>query len=417
MDVEKLLIGKLIAERDILPIAEANITPEFFTGDANRAVFKAILQHNAQYGEVPTLRAIKADFPNYKFVKVEEPYEFLVDRIRENRRAAILDDAIGTSVEYYDKGRYEDAVNTLAKGLAQLNTETSVTQDLNLTDNAMERFEKYLAYKDFEGGLRGIPTGFDTIDRATQGMQNGQLILVVGPPKAGKSTTILLVAIAAWVFGLRPLVINFEMTNQELEERFDAIRAGISHARLRAGTLKKEEWDKLEKMLKSLDTTPDFLISSDAESVLTLTGVAAKIQQHEPDLLIVDGVYLMADEEGEPPGSPRALTNLTRGFKRMAKREDLPILISTQALSYKINKKTGITQDSIGYSSSFAQDADVVIGANNTEDDDIKEISIVIARNAPKMKTYVQWDWEIGVFQELDDDPFADGAEDGDPGF
>jgi hypothetical protein len=121
----------------------------------------------------------------------------------------------------------------------------------------------------------------------------------------------------------------------------------------------------------------------------------------------VDGIYMMQDELGEAQGSSQALTNLTRGFKRMAKNLQIPIVISTQVLEWKMNKKKGITSDSIGYSSSFAQDSDVILGVESTDDANINKIKVVLARNCPPLETYCQWDWETGKFEELNEDPFA----------
>lgn len=79
-----------------------------------------------------------------------------------------------------------------------------------------------------------------------------------------------------------------------------------------------------------------------------------------------------------------------------------------------MDKKSGITANSVGYSSSFAQDADALIGVENTDDPRIKKIKIVIARNSPPVDFFVQWDWETGEFIELDGDPFAEeGFEEG----
>jgi uncharacterized protein (DUF362 family) len=49
----------------------------------------------------------------------------------------------------------------------------------------------------------------------------------------------------------------------------------------------------------------DFMMSNDTMSTTTLTGIESKVEKYEPDILIVDGVYMMQDENGEDPGSPR----------------------------------------------------------------------------------------------------------------
>ena len=77
-----------------------------------------------------------------------------------------------------------------------------------------------------------------------------------------------------------------------------------------------------------------------------------------------------------------------------------------------MDKKKGITSNSIGYSSSFAQDSNTIIGVEKTDDPNINKLKIVLSRNAPPTETYVQWDWETATFEELNDDPFEGGADD-----
>jgi replicative DNA helicase len=141
-------------------------------------------------------------------------------------------------------------------------------------------------------------------------------------------------------------------------------------------SMTKKEVEKIETTLRMRKNMHPFLMSEDSSSLTTVSAIAGKIQQHRPDMLIVDGVYLMDDEQGEPKGSPQALTNITRSLKRIAQRFDIPIIGTTQVLGWKLgNKKSRkITADSIGYTSSFSQDSDLVIGVESDPDIDNQAI-------------------------------------------
>jgi replicative DNA helicase len=158
-----------------------------------------------------------------------------------------------------------------------------------------------------------------------------------------------------------------------------------------------------------------FVFSEDTASLTTVSALASKVQEYAPDVLFVDGVYLMDDEEGEPKGSPQALTNITRALKRMAQRFDIPVVATTQVLSWKLqNRKTrAVTADAIGYTSSFAQDADLILGVERNPDiDDQAIIRVVLARTAPTGEVHVKWDWTTMEFEEVMGD-----AEATDPSF
>jgi replicative DNA helicase len=284
-----------------------------------------------------------------------------------------------------------------------MNQEVTSNRAVNITENPLGRVERYRERAKAGGALKGISTGFESIDWATGGMQPGQLFTFVGPPKAGKSTMLLLSAILAHMGFYRPLFIGFEMSNEEQEERHDSIRAGVSHNAVLHGRLKAEDYQKLEAMSRRLESMPDMIFSADSTSTSTLSGVAALIDKYKPDVVYIDGVYMMDDENGEPKGSAQALTNITRGLKRMAQNLQVPIAITTQVLAWKMDRKRGVTTNSIGYASSFAQDSDVLIGVEPTENDTVNKIKILDGRNVKRMEFYVQWDWDAGVFEEIEE--------------
>jgi replicative DNA helicase len=147
-----------------------------------------------------------------------------------------------------------------------------------------------------------------------------------------------------------------------------------------------------------------FIMSEDSSSLTTVSAIAAKIQEYQPDAVYIDGMYLMDDEHGEPKGSPQALTNITRGTKRLAQRFDIPIVGTSQVLSWKLNNKRtrAITADSIGYTSSFVQDSDLVLGVERNPDlDDQAIIRVVEARTAGHAEVHVKWDWQTMEFEEV----------------
>jgi replicative DNA helicase len=254
--------------------------------------------------------------------------------------------------------------------------------------------------------LRGIPTGFLGLDRITAGLRPQQLITFVGEAKKGKSMMSLIMANAAHVHGISPLFVSFEMSIEEQEARYDALISKVSHTRIIRGDITKREMEKIEKALRIRKNMHPFHMTEDSSSLTTISALAGKIQQYRPGILFVDGVYMMDDENGEPKNSPQALTNITRSLKRLAQRFDIPIVGTTQVLSSKLNNKKSraITADSIGYSSSFAQDSDLVLGVESDPDIDNQSIiRVVIARTAPKGEVRIKWDWENMDFTEVDE--------------
>jgi|GEM_PF-1655162 len=409
MDVENLLISRVVADGKLGPAA--CITPDWFSDPASARVWTLILEHTSKYGKVPSVAAVKADYPTYKLVQSPEGLEYLTDRMVRNRSLALLERGITEAAQLHLDGDLDRVIARLHTALADVARMTPTDHDINLATNADERMEHYRQLAKLDGRLRGIPSGFPAIDNALSGFEAGQLITFVGPPKVGKSTSLLLMAKAANESGYSPLFVGFEMSNTEQFERLDSIRAGVSHTRLRNGTLTKTELAKLERAVNQAKLLPDFYLTQDTFSVLTVTGLRTKVESLKPDIVYIDGAYMMDDEYGEKKGSPQALTNITRALKRLAQQLQIPIVVTTQALESKMNGRV-LTPYSVGYTSSFVQDSDAVFGAERTEDPHIVKIKLMLARNALPCEAYYSWYWDPPLFAELPYDP--SGEEDGD---
>ena len=195
--------------------------------------------------------------------------------------------------------------------------------------------------------------------------------------------------------------------------------ASINYRKIMGGNLSRKDWADLIRQMHSFSNFGDFIMSSDSTGGMTLSGITAKAQQHYPDIILIDGVYMMDDEDDRTlKGSSQALTNITRGLKRLAQRLRIPIVGTTQALAWKQGAKSkGLTSEAIGYTSSFVQDSDLVVVLFHEEDrPDVGKLRITENRMGPKGEFTIHWDFDRMNFQQVDDfgDIPTDGeAEDG----
>ena len=400
-DNEIRLISKAVRSRDISPLLEAGVTDSWFFVDENRQVWSFIRQHWAKYQEVPTAVTLKDNFPTYRLLAVEDSLEYLVDQLIEYRKRQHAITVLQDASEAIATGDHNTAISVMSKGVASLNDDSiRKTTDIDLTDSPLERFDEYLTIKTRPNGLIGISTGFPTIDKATAGLQPGQLVTIIAPPKTGKSVLALQMAVNVHNDGFVPMFQSFEMTNREQKTRHDAMRAHVAHSRLTRGGLNLDEERRYKEALIKMENMHKFYLS-DSVSALTVTGLASKIEKLQPNIVFVDGVYLMIDERTGEQGEPRALTNITRDLKQLAMAKSIPIVISTQVLLWKM-KGRKVSAEAIGYSSSFYQDSDVILGLQrqDEEDDTSRELKIVASRNCGPASSDLLWDWEEGKFEE-----------------
>lgn len=408
---EHLLISKVIQTSDLSEVIDAGIRPEHFSGEWSD-IWLWVLNYWREYTTIPTARAFKQEYADVRLLNAEnEPFQALIDEIYIAYKQQHLVQAITSALPALNNNETEEAFNKLSEGLQKASVEVARLRDVDLTQSWEGRLAKYEEMRNTPNGLRGIPTGFLGLDRITAGLRPQQLVTFVGEAKKGKSLMTLIMADAAHNHGITPMYVSFEMSIEEQAARYDAIISGIPHTRIIRGDLTASDMEKLSKALSLRKNMHPFVMTEDAHSLTTVSALAGKVQQHRPRLLIVDGVYLMDDENGEPKGSPQALTNITRSLKRLAQRFDIPIIGTTQVLSWKLgNKKSRqITAEAIGYTSSFAQDSDLVLGVESDPDVDNQAIiRVILSRSSPKGEVRIKWDWDTMNFTEVDEDDTGD---------
>lgn len=419
MSAEQLAVSKLIETGDIVSFLDAGITESFFMEERWLKAWKWTYEYWTRHRSMPTAGAFKRQFPSYKLVEpVDDPLTGLIDELRAKRKHVIVQEGLTEAVLLMDTESPEAALEAVARFVSNVNLEVSETEVLSVVQQMGGFITDVI--KRAPTSLLGLPTGFPTIDEATGGLQPEQLITLIGPPKRGKSNIAVAIALAAALHGKRVLFISFEMSNNEIQLRILCIGAQVGLTPLMRGMTTAIDQERMWQFeAEMLDSGGEIILVHDTASTATVGTVAAKQEQHKPDLVIIDGAYMMDDENGERKGTPQALTNITRSLKRLAQRTRTPFFITTQALLSRVSKKGGVQMESAGYSSSFAQDSDVILGIDREDLSEPKaKLKVIAGRSALGTETEITFDLGQGYVAETADGstmrPMADDAEDSD---
>jgi archaellum biogenesis ATPase FlaH len=395
-NVEKLFISKIIQEQDMVEVADV---PSYFLHDRDyRKAFEYIRKYYSEIGSVPTKRVFMLDCPGAILVPVDEPWADIKKRIELQYVKGVLAENLDKFNDAYEDNRIEDAINFLGVTLSKAHTAIPNSRDVDVSQNGSERLARYLERKNNPGTLVGVPTGFPTIDRATQGLQPGQLVTVTGLAKASKSTLALRMAMTIQESGYRVLYLTYEQTVEEQERRLDAYRAGFNDNLLNSGNINQENWQKLQEGIQATEEYEPMMISEDC---MTVTAIGAKVDIFKPHVVIIDGTYMLDDENGENKGSPAALTNIISGLKFMAMRRSICIVAVTQSTPARTKGET-LNNDSIMGSRAFIQYSNTVIGIERTEDPKMRKMKILLSRSCAPCEIVLMFDYDTGQFVELE---------------
>lgn len=404
MDVGRALISKIVDDNDLNSALRMGVRATWFEDPDQAAIFKWMIEYQSRYSEVPTEVALKSEFPNFRMFSADEPYEYYIDKFRDLRsRAILLDTILDANEEIEKRGDIKAAQDRITQGMLQMGKEVSTLTDENAASRAKikERYTRYNDNRRSAGELTGIPTGFDAFDLITGGFHSQQFILIGGAQKQGKSFMLMKAAIAAHNYGKKVLFMSFEMSSFEHLCRYDAMCCGLDSGRLLRGVLDDDEMDSLHKGMALRKNMEPFIVSEDITATTTTSSIMAKIEEHRPDIVYVDGVYLMDNEVGADPFSTQAYTAISRSLKRLTQRTEIPLVGTTQALTSKMSKGE-VTMHSMGWTSAWAQDADLILGVERVPKGNMLIVRVAGGRNVSPCDVSVSCNWSKSYFEEVE---------------
>lgn len=239
--------------------------------------------------------------------------------------------------------------------------------------------------------LRGVPTGFKSLDNILAGLQPSDLIVIAGRPSVGKTAFALNIAHNVAVKDQIPIAIfSLEMSKEQLVDRLLASEAGIDSWKLRTGNLDDNDFLKINHAYGTLSEAPLFIDDSSLINVLEMRTKARRLQaEHGLGLIIVDYLQLMSGNN--PENRVQEVSAISRALKGLARELSVPVIALSQ-LSRAVESrpsKVPMLSD-LRESGSIEQDADVVMFVyreemydENTERKGITDILIRKHRNGP----------------------------------
>lgn len=169
--------------------------------------------------------------------------------------------------------------------IATTNTSNGPVPLSALRGKFLDRLE---ALENCKNGIPGIPTGFYDLDKKIGGLQRGDLILIGGRPRMGKSALVGQIAYNAARQNKRVLIFSLEMSDEQINQRLISIESGIPLKALRTNQIPDNKYSDLYRAMNSLAELPIFI---DDKSRYIDEIISKAITQHARnglDLVIVD---------------------------------------------------------------------------------------------------------------------------------
>lgn len=326
-----------------------NFPKQLMTAHENKIV-SWIVSYVARYGKPPTVDRLLEEFDTFVMMVSHDPLGDVYERTLTRKRNLYTREYMMTIQDDLKAGKdplpYIDKLHQII---------ASGSSDVTL-------YTKYdrTAY---HRKPTSFPYEINMVDQNTGGIAAGDLIYLVGRLGTGK-TTFALWVVSKWLQrGRRILMVSNENRADDVIAKIDSYIGGYN-------PIKKRTMEWSEDDLHRISTVSFIASHMDGEvyipnrPVQDAKEVQGLIYSYRPDIVIVDGIYLMSGVKGDSHWEK--ITTVSRNLKQIAEGEGVPILGIHQANRNAIGKRIEI--EHIAYADALAQDADLVLAVNAEED-------------------------------------------------
>ncbi len=267
--------------------------------------------------------------------------------------------------------------------------------------------------------LRGLKTGFYGIDKATNGLQKTDLIILAARPGVGKTSLAMnIVSNAAINSKAKCAVFSLEMGREQLAQRMLFSVANVSMAKALRGDLDESDWSKIWKAEKLLKDTDIFVDDNAMNTPSQVLSKCRKLKREKGlDLIVIDYLGLMKADV-KTGNRQEEVGEISRNLKLLAKEVEVPVISLCQlnrSVEQREDGKPGrpVLSD-LRDSGSIEQDADMVWfihrdmtrveEANNPNGNYTAELIIAKFRNGQPGSVFLGWDGSRTSFVNLEKD-------------
>lgn len=402
-DLDKALVAAIL--RDGKPALkrarDKGLRPDLLRGEG-QALYQFLVDYHLRYDDLPPVEVIKGstgfDLPE---LPANLHAEFLVDAVSDRKIYEFVHKG------YTQLGSLLDAQPPNAQKLVQSLEEIILAlRREQLTEVKVESLfalgpEVLAHYEKVKGGAHGILTPWPILNESTLGFWPMDLVLVCARIATGKTWIAILLTLCAWQQGKRVLFASTEISRMRIAMRLYAAMLRLPYREFSGGRLTMHAEPRLYAAVKEmLHKEGLYVVGGNFD--FRVEALSAAIDEVRPDLLILDGAYLL-----RTTGASRTekAANAFDELKRLALRHQIPVVATHQFnREVKSNIATTVRAESIGLTDVAGWNADLIYGLVQTDDmkkDRKMQVKPLKVREGVGEDFEMRWDLDLMDFTEL----------------
>lgn len=406
---ELKVLNSVCKTKDIQPVLGGANVDKMFVGYPD--VWTFVKDYYSKHRAIPDASILESKFEYFDKVEVPGETAYYVDMLREEFINTELKNVTLKLRDKVGKIASDKVLQGVIGDLMELQNVSVASQDRDITDfdAAMEEMRETRRLAEEKGGVPGISTGISFIDSAyTTGLVGGDLVVVLGWTGRAKSLLTTLICVNAFNKGFKPMIVSLEMNTKKVQDRaYTMMGKGLfRNSDFAVGDINEDDF---RTWSNNIGKGPGFtVVSHDGNNEITPAVIQSKIDQHKPDIIVLDYAQLMSDNANSPDMTAR-MRNMSKEYKRLATANDIPIILISSATpdsTASINTPPIIEQ--VAWSKQLSFDADLAFAVHR-HDGNIEDGWVVIEvagrknRNGDLFSGYFKANINEGVYEEFFD--------------
>jgi len=317
-------------------------------------------QQLEQIGGIPYLNGLQDGVPSA--ANLSYYLDIIQEKFLLRKMIHTCTDVIGRVYDF--DGDVEALLDQVESEVLQMNesrVQGGATPIKQLVTDATHTVENFFNRK---GVLGGVGTGFTDLDKMTDGLHGGEMIVIAARPSMGKTSLAMNIVEHAVLTQKLPVgVFSLEMTAESLVLRMLCSDARVNLRTIREGFMTESDFPKLTNAAGRLSNAPLFIDDTPGLSILQLRARARRLsQQFGIKLFVVDYLQLLhSTARRSQENRQQEIADISGGIKALAKELKVPVLVLSQLnreLERDKNRRPRLSD--LRESGAIEQDADLV---------------------------------------------------------
>lgn len=211
-----------------------------------------------------------------------------------------------------------------------------------LTSSALTKIEEMFAS---QGKISGLSTGLHALDKLTDGLHGGEMIVLAAFPSTGKTALALNIAVHNALQKIPVGIMSLEMQPAALTVRAICAEARVNLFDVRDGVASESDFASMASASARVSAMPMYIENCNGMSIGEITALARRMhQQHGIKMLVIDYLQLVSNPKSD--SREQEVSSVSKGIKSIAMELNIPVMALSQLNDDgKLRESRAIGQD------------------------------------------------------------------------